>query len=130
MIINLNTLDLRQIKDPLIQAMLICLFTDAKVETDELPPEITYNRGCWMDNTEFTIANQKKKIKLGSKLWILFAQPLTDENADLARQFAEDALKPLVDDRKILTLYVTAERNNDRLNLLINYNNQILNIER
>lgn len=130
MMINVNSLDIRQIKDPLLQAMLICLFTDAKVEADELPPEITYNRGCWLDNTEFTIANQKKKIILGSKLWLLFAQPLTDDNADLARQFAEDALRPLVDDGQITTLDVSAERNGNRLNLLINYNNKTLNLER
>ena len=46
-------------------AILISLFTDARVREDELPPGHTWRRGWWGDDVE------DEPDITGSKLWLL-----------------------------------------------------------
>lgn len=129
MIINAQNLNLRQISDPLARQIVILLLTDAFAEADELPANVTRRGGCWHNTIEFNIANRKQKINLGSKLWLLQEQPLTDASLPLAEQYAREALQILVDSGHIAELKVTATRAQERLSLLINYNGKLLTLE-
>lgn len=55
---------------------------------------------------------------IGSKLWLLSREVLTDSTLKLAREYAEDALQWLVDDHVAESVSVSAERGGvEQLNL-------------
>lgn len=129
MIINLEEMDLSQIKDEKIAAVLICLFTDAYVESDELPSHVSENRGWWGDAIEITINDKKEKINWGSKLWLLETSKMTEQIAKDAHDYCLEALQPLIQVNIIKVPEVIVETNNNRLNLQIVFANQTLEIQ-
>lgn len=127
--INLKTLDIETIKDPIIQAVLICLFTDARVEDDELPSDEVRNRGWWGDAILVTIAGKKVLISWGSNLWLLKRAKLNEDTVRLAKVYIEQALKPLIDSGTITLPKITVIRAVDTLNFVIELEQQVLEIE-
>ena len=67
--------------------------------------------------------NRKEKgDKLGSKLWLLLRQKITDETLNRAQEYAYDALKWLIDDGICSDITVDVERDEDdpnRINLSV-----------
>lgn len=80
--------------DGLETAVLISLFTDARVEEEELPSGETDRRGWWGDG----VLNPDR-IPLGSKLWLLDRATSRPERLEQARQYAMEALQWLIDDK-------------------------------
>jgi phage gp46-like protein len=83
-------------------AIAISLFSDARIE--ELPPHEISHRGYWAD------ALNPKDGNLGSKLWTLSNQPLTEETLNQAIQSAEDSLAWLLKDQTVMDLFVEGTR--------------------
>nr|DAI24788.1 MAG TPA: hypothetical protein [Caudoviricetes sp.] len=129
MIINIEELDISRVQDKVLQQILICIFTDAFIPEDELPEGIKENRGCWIDNTEFTINNKKQKINVGSRLWTLHLLPLTDETPRTAERYIEDCLQPLTSSGIVKDFQVVAERDKDRLNFMLSYNHKNITLK-
>lgn len=70
-------------------AVAISLFCDARATAgDELPAGETDRRGYWADEFVGTT--------VGSKLWLLDREPLTEPNLRLAEQYASEALAWMV----------------------------------
>lgn len=128
MIINIEDIDIIQVKDKVVQAMLICMFTDAKVPADEMPAGVEGNCGCWIDETEFVINDCRQKINLGSKAWVLPQCRMTDETPDAAVAYYEESLQPLVTAGILTDLQIAAAREQNRLNLMVQYNHKTLKI--
>lgn len=80
-------------RSPLNTAILISLFTDRRIETYEPnPTDSSDHRGWWGDGVDLE-ANEQP---LGSKLWTLYRSALTDDLAVKARDYAHEALMPVV----------------------------------
>ena len=76
--------------DGLVTSVLISLFSDARApSTDVLPPGETSVRGYWPDDEE---------DRFGSLLWLLGREKVTQETAERAREYAQQALNWLVED--------------------------------
>lgn len=72
-------------------------------------------RGWWGDCAPSEAGDQ-----IGSRLWLLHRRALTDDTLRDAREYAEEALRWMIDDEIVTTVTVTAERlGNDRLNLMV-----------
>lgn len=75
-------------------AVIISLFTDRRDNDDDVIPDGSNDRrGWWAD--EFT---EIKTDKIGSRLWLLTREKQLTSVVVRARQYAEEALKWLVDD--------------------------------
>lgn len=99
--------------DAFLTAIILSLFTDRVARTDD-PYEDNDRRGWWGDSTD---DNQ-----LGSRLWLLRREKLTREVAVRAEEYAQEALKWMVDDGVILAVEPTAQIvYPNRLNLFIRY---------
>ena len=72
-------------------AVLLSLGTDKKVSLEELPAEHTDQRGWWGD---MLMVNHE----LGSKLWLLKREKITESVLENAKNYAEEALIWLVTD--------------------------------
>ena len=64
-----------QAEDGLDTAILVSLFTDARVREDELPPGHTWRRGWWGDGVD------DEPDTTGSKLWVLRRSKATQEGS-------------------------------------------------
>ena len=73
-------------------AILISLFTDARVREDELPSGHTWRRGWWGDGVE------DEPDITGSKLWTLRRSKATPELLVRARAFCRQALQWMIMD--------------------------------
>ena len=74
-------------------AIVLSLFTDARVTTEELPPGETWKRGYWADELSDALNDRH-----GSKLWLLRREKQTQEVAERAKQYAEESLQWLTED--------------------------------
>ncbi len=81
--------------DQLASAVYISLFTDRKAP-EGWRPEVVDRRGWWGDAVA---PAGEEPYELGSHLWLLRNEVATDENAIAARQYAQEALAWLVDER-------------------------------
>ena len=88
--------------DTLRTAVLVSLFTDARVSADELPPGDTDRRG-WFGNLVDPDA------PVGSKLWLLERSKLTPAVLVRAEQYARDALGWMVRTSAAVSVTVRAE---------------------
>ena len=96
-------------------AVLISLFTDRRVEVDELPNTETPNRGWWGDEL-----SEPADDKIGSGLWVTERGKINEDTESQLEDFASQALQWLIDDGIALSVTATAESvNNDQINLLI-----------
>ncbi|MGH1429749.1 MAG: phage GP46 family protein [Neptuniibacter sp.] len=94
-------------------AVVISLFTDARCEPDELPQGETDQRGYYGD---FELQEGES---LGSKLWTLKREKVTQNTINRARTYATEALEWLLEDH-LQNIKVTAERGGlQQINLLI-----------
>lgn len=78
--------------EPLVRAVLISLFTWRRAAPDDDLPAQSRN-GWWGDSFP-PAANDR----IGSRLWLLTRSKLTTQTVTRAREYAEEALKWLVDD--------------------------------
>ena len=81
-----------QADDTLETAIILSLFTDARVREDELPPGHTWRRGWWGDDVD------DEPDTTGSKLWTLRRSKATQELLVRARAFCREALQWLIRD--------------------------------
>lgn len=100
--------------DNLSRAVVISLFTWQRAsQSDEVDND--QRMGWWGD----TFA-ENKGDKIGSKLWLLLRQKITEETLNRAQEYAYDALKWLIDDGICSDITVDVERDEDdpnRINL-------------
>lgn len=100
--------------DSLSRAVVISLFTWQRAsQSDEVDND--QRMGWWGD----TFA-ENKGDKIGSKLWLLLRQKVTEETLNRAQEYAYDALKWLIDDGICPDITVNVERDEDdpnRINL-------------
>lgn len=93
-----------KLDDGLESAILVSLFTDARVELDELDDEKDDRRGFWGD----AVDNAAGEVT-GSKLWLLDRAKTINENLEIAKEAVEEALQWLVDDGVADSVTVTTE---------------------
>lgn len=80
--------------DGLETAVILSLFTDRRALADDAIPDGTNDRrGWWAD--EF---NEAENDKVGSRLWLLSREKQLQQVLVRAKQYADEALKWLVDD--------------------------------
>jgi len=80
--------------DGLESAVIISLFTDRRADTDDDIPDGTLEkRGWWGDDF-----NDDAADRIGSRLWLLSREKQLPEVLNRARQYAEEALRWLIDD--------------------------------
>ena len=101
------------IDDSLHRAVIISLLSWARADDSDEYDGSAY--GWWGDSLS-NIAGDK----IGSKLWLLLRQKLTDEVVMQAQEYAEQSLQWLIDDGLCSSIDVSAERDYDTLNLTIN----------
>lgn len=80
-------------EDGLRTACLISLFSDRRVERDELPLGEQSLRGWWGDLFSDVAGDQ-----LGSRLWLLAREKRTIETLNRAEDYSKEALTWLLDD--------------------------------
>lgn len=92
--------------DGLESAVLISLFTDRRASLDQLRPGDDVNdlRGWWGDYSPAVEGDQT-----GSHLWLLSREKQTRETLARGRQYAEQALEWMVDDKVARQVTVTTE---------------------
>ena len=80
--------------DGLVTAIMISLFTDARArEDDPLPYPGADRRGWWGDT-----ANVNDNDAIGSRLWLLEREKLTEATRNRARDYVREALAWLTED--------------------------------
>lgn len=102
--------------DSLSRAVVISLFTWQRAsQSDEVDND--QRMGWWGD----TFA-ENKDDKIGSKLWLLLRQKITEETLNRAQEYAYESLKWLIDDGICSDITVSVERDEDdpnRINLSV-----------
>lgn len=102
--LSLTDVDLG-VDDGLLTAVVVSLFTDALAEsTDELPTGETCRRGWWGD------ATLDDADSLGSRLWLLAREKVTDNLLARFEEYAAEALAWLVEDGHCGSVSVSASR--------------------
>ncbi len=101
------------VKDTLQRAVIISLLTWGRASESDDYEGSAY--GWWGDSLS-NIAGDK----IGSKLWLLLRQKLTDEVVMQAQEYAEQSLQWLIDDGLCSSIDVSAERDYDTLDLTVN----------
>lgn len=98
--------------EPLVRSIIIIsLFSWKRAGEDDVLPGKS-RMGWWADSYN------DDEPPIGSKLWLLSREVLTDSTLKLAREYAEDALQWLVDDHVAESVSVSAERGGvEQLNL-------------
>lgn len=79
--------------DGLRTAIIISLFTDARVSEEELPAGEVSRRGWWGD-----LFPDVERDKIGSRLWLLSREKQTNETLARAKQYALESLQWLIED--------------------------------
>jgi phage gp46-like protein len=88
---------------PLETAILLCLMSDRRAEPRDFIPDGSGDPRGWAgDAIDSSIA------PLGSRLWQLRRHELTDETADLAELYANEALQTLIDQGVAASVEVNA----------------------
>ena len=82
-------------------AIVISLFTDARAEASEVPAD-NQNRGYWGD---LFLAES-----MGSKLWTLQREKLTQPTLNRSRDYIQQAVQWLIDNGDLLAVNITVER--------------------
>lgn len=104
--------------DELTRAVIISLFSWARARDDD---QVDGKRrfGFWGDSYD------QPGQETGSRLWLLGRSKILPETVEQCREYAQAALKWLVDDGVADSVTVTAERNGvDRIDMLIEIERQ------
>lgn len=90
--LNMKDQDLER-DDGLRTALVISLFTDARISDEELPSGETSKRGWWGD-----LFPDVERDRIGSRLWLLERAKQTNETLAQAKQYALESLQWLIED--------------------------------
>lgn len=113
-LINGKTADITEYHaDELVQATLISLFSWRKSNDDD-GVNIPNRQGWWGD----TFASETND-RIGSRLWLLRREKLTDDVVARAREYAEESLQWMIDDALASAINVSTDRENNRLNMSV-----------
>lgn len=113
-LINGKTADITEYQaDELVQATLISLFSWRKSNDDD-GVDIPNRQGWWGDSF-----SAETNDRIGSRLWLLRREKLTDEVVARAREYAEESLQWMIDDALAVAINVTTDRENNRLNMSV-----------
>lgn len=113
-LINGKTVDITEYQaDELVQATLISLFSWRKSNDDD-GVNIPNRQGWWGD----TFASETND-RIGSRLWLLRREKLTDDVVARAREYAEESLQWMIDDALASVINVSTDRENNRLNMSV-----------
>ena len=106
--VNVLTDDL-ETDEGLETAIILSLYTDRRVDTQELPPEEKSRRGWFGD-----LLAQTPGDFIGSRLWLLDRAKVSDDTRNLAEDYAQEALQWLIDDGVADSIDVSAsfDKNN------------------
>lgn len=127
--INVRELDISTIEDETLKAIVICLFTDAKVDDAELPSYLDHNAGWWSDAFELTIDGNKKAVSLGSKLWTLKREKIENGLDKTIADFARQALTPLIDAKIIAEPEITSVISGSQSRLTLKFADRTIDFE-
>jgi len=97
-----------QASDPIKTAVVILLFSDARGTEDQMRRADETDKRGWMGDG-FDVDRASGETDLGSRLWLLRREALTDA---IARDFQDEAaraLQPLVTQGAVVRIDVTAE---------------------
>ena len=97
--------------DGLYTAVIISLFTDTRAAEDdplpeERPGQVSDLRGWWGD----FLPDETAPVSIGSRLWLLTREKDLDEVVARAQEYAQEALKWLLDEGHVTRLEVRAAR--------------------
>lgn len=113
-LINGKTADITEYQaDELVQATLISLFSWRKSNDDD-GVNIPNRQGWWGD----AFASETND-RIGSRLWLLRREKLTDDVVTRAREYAEESLQWMIDDALASVINVSTDRENNRLNMSV-----------
>lgn len=89
-------------------AITISLFTDARADNDDvLPDDSQDKRGYWGD------MDLDSGESLGSKLWLLQREKITQQTLNKMQSYILEALQWLIDEDHLLAVQVTVERDTE-----------------
>lgn len=91
--------------DGLMTAVLISLFTDRRANDDDVLPQAGADRRGWWGDAYSDDPNDR----IGSRLWLLEREKLTEATALKARDIVREALDWMVRQGLVLQVDVTAE---------------------
>ena len=91
---------------PLLRAVVMSLFTWRRAQADDVLPVPGGSRMGWWGDSFAPAPNDR----IGSRLWLLARAKLTDAAAQLAQDYAREALQWLIDDGIAARIEVQAER--------------------
>lgn len=89
----------------LTSAVMISLFTDQRANIDDPLDDPSDRRGWWGDTLE------SDGDRIGSKLWLLYRQKITTQVLAKIKEYIQDALQWMLDDRVVIDIDITVERN-------------------
>lgn len=97
-------------------AVILSLFTDRRAAKDDIPPsgDPTDRRGYWAD--EFAIVPGDL---FGSRLWLLSRSKLNNETVLLAKQYVNEALAWMIEDKVVASIDVDVTADATRKALII-----------
>lgn len=86
-------------------AVLLSLFTDRRANDNDIIPDGTSDkRGCWFD--QFSVADNDLH---GSRLWLLSREKQLQIVLEKAKDYTEECLKWMIEDRVTDTIIVVTE---------------------
>ena len=89
-------------------AIIISLFTDKRVTTEQLPEFATDHQGWWGDMLPVIDGDQ-----IGSRIWTLNRSKITNETLRLHEDYAREALQHLIEDGVVDSIQIDANYNDD-----------------
>jgi phage gp46-like protein len=113
--VRLSGTDL-SVDNELRSAVVLSLFSWRRANDDDALPDEASSRLGWWGDSYATAPNNK----LGSRLWLLRREKLTQDTISRAIEYCREALQWLIEDRVASRVDVEADRNGiDRLDISI-----------
>lgn len=86
----------------LATAVLISLFTDRQAEASDVLPDNTGDRRGWWGDLD-------EDYRIGSRLWLLSRSKLTQQVANQAKDYCQEALQWMLDDGVAASISITTK---------------------
>lgn len=103
--VHLGDLDTR---DELATAVINSLFTWRRARPDDRLPDHSGDRKGWWGDSFPGVANDE----IGSRLWLLFRDQLTQQTMNRAREYIQEALQWMIDDGVASRIELLLEKRN------------------